>query len=74
MSDENKKMPLARDVRERAERIELFKQVALAVLNTRPALVLTGSTDGKILAPQFVEEVALITEGILKTATTFGES
>lgn len=74
MSDDNKELPLVRDVKERAERIELFKQVALAVINTRPAVVLTGSTDGKILSPQFVEEVALITEGILKAATTFGES
>ena len=72
MSNENP--PVTRDIKERAERIELFKQVALAVLSSRPALVFKGSVDGTILAPQFVEEVSLITEGILKSAKTFGEN
>lgn len=73
MSDENPTL-ITRDVKERAERTELFKQVAIAILQSRPALVLKGSTEGTILAPQFVEEVSLITEGILKAATTFGEN
>lgn len=73
MTEENPTL-ITRDIKERAERTELFKQVAVAVLSSRPALVLKGSTDGTILAPQFVEEVSLITEGILKEAKTFGES
>lgn len=73
MSNENPTL-ITRDIKERAERTELFKQVAVAVLSSRPALVLKGSTDGTILAPQFVEEVSLITEGILKASITFGES
>jgi hypothetical protein len=73
MSDENPTL-ITRDAKERIERTELFKQVALAVLSSRPALVLTGSVEGKILTPQFVEEVSLIAEGILKTSKTFGES
>lgn len=73
MTEENPTL-ITRDIKERAERTELFKQVAVAVLSSRPALVLKGSTDGTILAPQFVEEVSLITEGILKASITFGES
>lgn len=66
-----KRMP--RDVKECTNRSELFKQVAVAVLTSRPAVVLVGTADGTQLAQQFVEEVSLITDGILDAAKTFGE-
>lgn len=56
------------------ERVELFKQVAIAVLSSRQALVITGSAEGKVVASEFVSEVALITEGILNASKQFGEA
>ena len=56
-----------------AERIELFKQVALIQLKSRVAGVLKGSADGAIMCPHFMDDIALIAEGILKAAKTFGE-
>jgi hypothetical protein len=55
------------------ERTELFTQVAVALLSTRPLSVIDGSKDGAILSEHFVKEVALITESILAQAKTFGE-
>ena len=71
MSNKRKSKP--RDVKERSERRELFKQVALVQLNTRPAGVLKGSVDGNVLCSHFMADVAHITEGILKSAETFGD-
>lgn len=68
MSNENTPTPVSVQ-----ERTELFKQVAVAVLSSRPAVVLKGVPEGKKLSQQFVEEVALITESILAEAKTFGE-
>lgn len=67
------KKPSSRDVKERSERKELFKQVALIQLQTRAAGVLKGSADGTVMCSHFIEDVALITEGILKSAETFGD-
>lgn len=55
------------------ERSELFIQVAVALLSSRPLSVIDGSKDGAILSEYFVKEVALITESILTQAKTFGE-
>lgn len=56
----------------RNERKELFKQVALVQLQTRKAGVLKGSVEGAIVCPDFLEDVALITEEILKASHSFG--
>lgn len=71
MSNENTRKP--KNAKDRITRTELFKQVAVAVLASRPAVVLKGAADGAVLSPQFVDEVSLITDGILNAATTFGE-
>jgi hypothetical protein len=69
----SKKKPSSRDIKERSERKELFKQVALVQLKTRRAGVLKGSVDGNVLCPHFMADIAIITEGILKSAETFGD-
>lgn len=71
MSNENVQQP--QDAEVQAHRTQFFEQVALAVLNSRPAVVVKGSPEGKILSPEFLAEVTFITEGILKAAKTFGE-
>ena len=69
-----KNIPLkARDVHEVKERRELFKQVAIATITSRPSLVATADANGPKVSAQFLETVSLITEGILTEATKFGE-
>jgi hypothetical protein len=73
LSDMSKEKKKPRDVRERTERTELFKQVALIQLQTRAAAVVRGSADGPVVCHHFLNDVALVTEGILNAAKTFGE-
>lgn len=62
-----------KSVKDIQERTELFKQVAIAVLSSRHALAIKGSTDGAIVSSDFLFDVALLTEGILNAAKKFGE-
>lgn len=69
-------MPKAKKTRttkEKAEREELFKTVAIAVLTSHPASALRGSADGTKVSEQFVDTVSLLTESVLEQAKTFGE-
>lgn len=69
-----KNVPLkVRDVHEVKERRELFKQVAIATISSRPSLTVTADADGPKVSDHFIETVSLITEGILTEATKFGE-
>lgn len=63
----------ARTAKELVERREMFKHIALTLLRSRPAGVLTGSENGAILCPRFLEDIELITESILKATQTFEE-
>lgn len=73
-SDEKSKKSVkpTKSVSDIQERVELYKQVAIAVLSSRQALALTSSAE--IVAPDFVSEVTLLTEGILKASKQFGDA
>ena len=58
---------------EPAFRRNVFTQVALAIVSSRPALVLTGSANGAAVTKEFVETVSLISEGIIKASKEFGD-
>lgn len=62
-----------RDVNEMKERRDLFKQVALNVLSSRPALAVTADASGPVVSKQFIDTVTLLTDGIIDAATKFGE-
>lgn len=73
MTEKSTSLVKPRDRNEVKERRELFKQVAVAILSSRPALPFTQDAHGTKVSDHFVESVAIITEGILNAATNFGE-
>lgn len=56
------------------ERKELFKQVALVQLSARMGGVLKGSVEGTVVCPSFLQDVALISEAILKSSEEFSNN
>lgn len=62
-----------RDMNEMTERRNLFKQVAVATLSSRTALVVTADANGPKVSEHFLETVRIITDGIIEAATKFGE-
>ena len=62
-----------RTTKEKEEREEVFKTVAIAVMTSRAASVLSGSADGEKVSEQFVDTVRLIAEKVLEQAKNFGE-
>ena len=62
-----------RQTKERELRASLFTQVALKILESRPLFPIKSNHEGPQLNASFVDEVRLISEGILNAAKTFGE-
>jgi hypothetical protein len=62
-----------RDVTEMKDRRDLFKQVAVATLSSRPALVVASDADGPKVSEHFIKTVSIITDGIIEAAHKFGE-
>lgn len=61
----------------RAERRTFFKAVAVEMIKSRPMGVVKGTAGGDIVCPDFLRDVALVTEHVLAAAHKFehlGES
>ena len=58
---------------EPAFRRNVFTQVALAIVSSRPFLPVKGSAEGTVITKEFVETVSLISEGIIKASKEFGD-
>lgn len=62
-----------RPTKEKEQRANVFTQVALKILESRPILPIKSNHEGPQLNTSFVDEVRLLAEGILNAAKTFGE-
>lgn len=52
-------------------RKDLYKRVALQMLQTRSLGVIKGCAEGSLVDPQWLEDVALVSEAILNSAEKF---
>lgn len=55
----------------RQERRTLFKEVAVQLIRTRPMGVVKGTAGGDIVCPDFLRDVALVTENLIAAADKF---